>query len=99
MVLSVNQEQYLLNTKSPEYSHVSRNWLEGQTEKGKALGRYILQQQDAPVIWSARWQANAKANEVVRAMQKKSESLGKPSYTKFPENWTFSASRGPLRKP
>jgi len=89
-------DEYLLNTKNPEFGSVSRNWLEGEQARGKKLGRRIMAQQGRSPIWGAREQADAKAGEVKRAIKNKLEALSKEGFETYPENWLFISDRLPF---
>ena len=89
-------EQYLLNTKNPPFQSISRNCLEGEHAKGKELGRRLARQQGNSPIWGVREQAEAKAEEVKRAIAKKLEALANDGFEKYPENWLLVSDRLPF---
>lgn len=89
-------ERYLLDTKSPAFKSMSRNWLEGEQASGKELGHRITSQQGGSPIWGAREQADAKAGEVKRAIRKKLKALSKAGFETYPENWLFISDRLPF---
>lgn len=89
--------QHMRNTVDPKFKIVSRNWLEGETASGRNLGQRIADQEGSSPVWEGeREHANAKVEEVMRAIENKSEALSKDGFHKYSENWLLISDRNPF---
>jgi len=89
-------ESFLLNTKSPRFDSISRNWLEGERASGKELGRRIQARQGCSITWSSKNLAHAKMKEVKSSIKNKVGAFFKGGFESYPENWLFISDRIPF---